>query len=137
MDSVSSFKNEKVKADKLSAKLQTELNSTLTQLNEANTKLDESIKRQNAIVVFGIQTNKNVYTLIMLAIILGLLGLIGILVIINKRNRSVAIHAKNEYTELKEEFDVYKKHALDRYTKINTELHHTRLELNRKFQMRS
>jgi hypothetical protein len=42
------------------------------------------------------------------------------------------VRTKKEYDELKEEYGVHKKNALDRYTKMNMELLKTRLELNKK-----
>ncbi len=106
-------------------------------MEESKAKLDESLKWQNSIVVLGIPTNKTVFTYIVYGIILALLALLGLAYLINKRSGRIARIAKNEYIELKEEFDAYKKNSLERYTRINTELHHTRLELNRKFQIRS
>lgn len=137
MDSVSVFKDAKIETAKLNSSLQNELNATTAQLKETKGKLNESQKRQNAITVFGIYTNKNVYTLIMSGIILGLLALIGLSFLFNKRSRVLAREAKKDYDELKEEFEIYKKNSLARYTQINTELHHTRLELNRKIPIRS
>ena len=137
MDSVSVFKNEKIETTKLNASLQNELNFAKSQMQDTKAKLDESLKRQNAISVFGIYTNKNVYTLIMSGIIMGLLGIIGLFFLLNKRSRIIAREAKRDYDELKEEFEIYKKNSLARYTQINTELHHTRLELNRKVKIRS
>jgi len=137
MDSVSVFKNEKIETAKLNASLQNELNFAKSQMQDTKAKLDESLKRQNAISVFGIYTNKNVYTLIMSGIIMGLLGIIGLFFLLNKRSRIIAREAKRDYDELKEEFEIYKKNSLARYTQINTELHHTRLELNRKVKIRS
>lgn len=137
MDSVSAFKNEKIASAKLNTALQNDLSTANKQLEEVNAKLEESIDRQNAISVFGIYTNKNVYTFIMSAIILGLLAVLGLSFLLSKRSRVVSREAKKEFDELKEEFEMYKKNSLARYTKINTELHHTRLELNRKFQIRS
>lgn len=137
MDSVSVFKNAKIETTKLNASLQSELSSVTAQLQETKEKLGESEKRQNAISVFGIYTNKDVYTLTMSGIILGLVALIGLSFLLNKRSRVLAREAKKDYDELKEEFEIHKKNSLARYTQINTELHHTRLELNRKVPVRS
>ena len=137
MDSVLVFKNEKIKSAMLNVSLQTELETAINQMEESKAKLDESLKWQNSIVVLGIPTNKTVFMYIVYGIILALLVLLSLAYLINKRSGRIARIAKNEYIELKEEFDAYKKNSLERYTRINTELHHTRLELNRKFQIRS
>ena len=105
-------------------------NNKLTQ--ETQIKLEESIKNQNSIRVFGIYINKDVYSITMYIIILGVLALAGIVFLLFIRSNKTTAHTKREYNELKEEFELQKKNSLDRYTKINTELHKTRMELNRK-----
>lgn len=112
--------------------LQNELKSNVTQTNEIQKKLDESIKNQHSINVLGMQINKNVYSFSMYAFILGVLALAAIVFLMFKRSNAITMRTKKEYDELKEEFEVHKKNALERYTKMNMELHKTRLELNKK-----
>lgn len=112
--------------------LQTELRANTAQTKEIQSKLDESIKNQDSISVLGMQINKSVYSFSMYAFILGVLVLAGIVFMLFKRSNTITKHTKKEYDELKEEFEVHKKNALDRYTKMNMELHKTRLELNKK-----
>jgi peptidoglycan hydrolase CwlO-like protein len=131
-DSISFFKNEvSVKASKVNS-LQNELNSTNKQLEDTKVDLEKSIKNQNAIEVFGQNIDKTIYTFIIYMFILALLVLLGILFLLYKRSINVTARTKKEYNELKEEFEVHKKNALERYTKINMELHHTRLKMNKK-----
>lgn len=112
--------------------LQSELKSNVTQTREIQNKLDESIKNQNSIGVLGKQIHKNVYSFTMYAFILGVLALSAIVFLMFKRSNTITVRTKKEYDELKEEYEVHKKNALDRYTKMNMELHKTRLELNKK-----
>lgn len=112
--------------------LQTELRANTAQTKEIQSKLDESIKNQDSISVLSMQINKSVYSFSMYAFILGVLVLAGIVFMLFKRSNTITKHTKKEYDELKEEFEVHKKNALDRYTKMNMELHKTRLELNKK-----
>lgn len=112
--------------------LQNELKVNKTNTAELQSKLDTSIKHQNAITVFGLHIEKNTYAVILYSIILGLLAVAGVVFMLFKRSNSITKHTKKEYTELKEEFETHKKNALDRYTKMNMELHKTRLELNKK-----
>jgi hypothetical protein len=105
-------------------------NNKLTQ--ETQFKLDESIKHQDSIEVFGMHINKNVYSVSMYIFILAVLVIAGIAFLLFIRSNKTTKHTKKEYKELKEEFEIHKKNSLDRYTKINTELHKTRMELNRK-----
>lgn len=112
--------------------LQAELRANTAQTTEIQSKLDESIKNQDSISVLGIQINKSVYSYSMYAFILGVLVLAGIVFLLFKRSNAITVRTKKEYDELKEEFETHKKNALDRYTKMNMELHKTRLELNKK-----
>ncbi|HKI89621.1 MAG TPA: hypothetical protein VKA38_11385 [Draconibacterium sp.] len=131
-DSISVLHKEiKDKANQIIS-LKNELSSTNNQLETAKVELDNSIKNQNAIEVFGQNIQKNIYTFIMSVIILALLVFLGILFLLFKRSSKVTARTKKDYNELKHEFEIHKKNALERYTKINMELHHTRLKLNKK-----
>lgn len=131
-DSVNVLK--KNNADKATAikELQTQINSTNNQLKEIEADLELSIKNRNSIEVFGLNVEKGIYTLVMSLIIIILIAFMMILYLMYSRSNKVTIRTKKDYNELKEEFEVHKKDALDRYTKINMELHHTRLKLKNK-----
>jgi chromosome segregation ATPase len=131
-DSIKVLENEvSDKANQVKS-LQDELNSTNQQLENTKVELNTSIKNQNAIEVFGQKINKSIYTFFMYMFILALLVFLGILFLLYKRSNSVTARTKKDYNELKEEFEIHKKNALERYTKINMELHHTRLNLKKK-----
>jgi len=132
MDSVAVL--EKTVADNLSqiGSLQKDLKTNRIQTEEIQEKLDESIKLQNSITVLGMNINKSVYSLTMYAFILGVLVLAVIVFLLFKRSNSITVRTKKEYEELKEEFEIHKKNSLDRYTKMNMELHKTRMELQKK-----
>ncbi len=131
-DSVTVLENEITQKAGAVNSLQNELNSANQQLQNAKKELDTSVKNQNAISVFGMNVEKSIYTLIMSLIILGLLVFVGIVFLLYKRSNKVTHRTKKDYNELKEEFEVHKKNALERYTKLNMELHHTRMELNKR-----
>lgn len=131
-DSILVFKNEVVNKANQVKSLQNELSSTNKELEKTKVELGNSIKNQNAIEVFGLNIQKSIYTFVISMFILGLLVLLGILFLLYKRSIKVTARAKKEYNELKEEFEIHKKNALERYTKINMELHHTRLKMNKK-----
>ena len=130
-DSVNVLENDIANKTNTINSLQNELNSTNDKLENTKVELNTSIKNQNAIGVFGKQIHKSIYTLFMSLIIFALLVVLGIVFMLYKRCNKVTARTKKDYNELKEEFEVHKKNALERYTKINTELHHTRLELNK------
>jgi len=109
--------------------LEAELVSTNQQLNNTKAELESSIKNRNNIVIMGQNVDKSIYTVTMFMIILALLALLGVLFILYKRSNNVTVRTKKDYQDLKGEYETHKKSALDRYTKINTELHHTRMKL--------
>ncbi len=111
--------------------LQNQLSENNAQTREIQEKLDVSIKNQESIGVFGVMLHKNTYTLIMSTIILGLLVLLAFVFLMFKRSHNITSKTKKDYEELKQEFETHRKNALDRYTKINMELHQTRLELKK------
>lgn len=112
--------------------LQAQLNSINNQLKETEENLELSIKNRNSIEIFGINIEKGLYTLIMSFIIFVLIGFLVVLYFMYNRSNKVTIRTKKDYDELKEEFEAHKKESLERYTKINMELHHTRLELKKR-----
>ena len=112
--------------------LQNELNLTNNRLEETKSELETSIKNRNSITVFGQKIDKSIYTLIMSLLIFGLLVFVVVLYLLFKRSHKVTVKTRKEYDELKQEFEVHKKNALERYTKINMELHQTRMELNKR-----
>lgn len=131
-DSVGVLENEiQIKAGKID-ELQNDLRSIQQQLADTNTELDASVKSKNSIEVFGLNVEKSVYTLFMSMIILALLIALGVLFLLFKRSNTITRKTQKDYNGLKEEFETHKKNSLVRYTKINTELHHTRMELNRR-----
>jgi len=101
-------------------------------VNETQEKLDQSQKLQNSITVLGMNINKGVYSVSMYLFIVAVLALAGIIFMMYKRSHRTTRQTQKEYDELKQEYEDHKKTALDRYTKINMELHKTRLELQKK-----
>jgi hypothetical protein len=132
MDSVKMYETTIISNKTQISSLQKELAQNAAVTKETQAKLDESIKLQNAITVFGLPIEKTTYAVILYSIILGLLVLTGVVFLMFKRSNTVTVNTKKEYAELKEEFEAHKKSSLDRYTKMNMELHKTRLELNKK-----
>ncbi|QIA07331.1 hypothetical protein [Draconibacterium halophilum] len=111
--------------------LNSELSTRDEQMSTLQQQLDESLKLQNSIVFLGMPINKNAYSVTMYLLIAGVLVLAGFVFLLYKRSLAVTHRTKKDYDELKEEYEVHKKNALERYTKINMELHQTRLEQKR------
>lgn len=131
-DSISVFKDEVQEYKKELNVAKNELNTKIKETEEIQAKMDTSIQRENSIKVFGSYVNKGMYTLTMYLFILTVLVLSAIVFILYKRSNKITRQIKKDYNELKEEYEVHKKNALDRYVKMNIELNKTRLELNKK-----
>ncbi len=131
-DSISVLQKEVLDNKDQMFSLQNELNAKIEEVEKIQTELNESIKRVNSITIFGVNINKSVYSLIMYLFILGVLMLAGMVFLLYKRSNKITRYTKNEFNELKEEFEIHKKNSLDRYTKMNMELHKTRMALNKK-----
>ena len=111
--------------------LNSEISSKAAQMNTLQEELDESLKLQNSIVFLGMKIDKSAYSVTMYLLIAGVLVLAGFVFLLYKRSLSVMRRTKKDYEELKEEYETHKKNALERYTKMNMELHQTRLELKK------
>jgi len=109
-----------------------ELASKQALIDETQGNLDESKRLQDSISVLGLNINKTVYSTVMYLLILGVLVLAGFIYMLFKRSNKLTRETKKEFNELKAEYEEHKKQALDRYTKINMELHKTRMELQKK-----
>lgn len=108
---------------------QAELREKQATIESVEESLAVSQKLQNSITLFGANINKNLYSTVMYLLILGALVFAGFMYLLFIKSHKVTKHTKTEYDELKAEYEAHKKSALDRYTKINMELHKTRLEL--------
>lgn len=112
--------------------LQDELNNKIKETGEIQAKLDSSFERENSINVLGAYVSKRMYSLTMYILILTALVISAITFILYKRSNNVTKRIKKDYEDLKEEYEIHKKSALERYVKINTELTKARMELNRR-----
>ena len=109
-----------------------ELAQRQSMVNETQKNLDESKRLQNSISFLGMAVNKNVYSTTMYLLILAVLAFAGFMYMLFQKGLKSTRRTRKEYDELKLEYEEHKKTALDRYTKINMELHKTRLELQKK-----
>ena len=82
------------------------LNSTL---ETTNTRLENVTRTKNSISVLGMEVNKSTYNIIMWLIIIGLAAILVLGFIVLKRNLSVTLNIKKELSELKDEFQAYRK----------------------------
>jgi ABC-type glycerol-3-phosphate transport system permease component len=89
------------------------LNNTIDSLRVSlvttKTGLEESIRTKNSISVLGMEVNKTIYNSVIWTVLAGLLALFVVGFLIFKHNLSVTHNTKNEYSELKNEYENYRK----------------------------
>jgi hypothetical protein len=131
-DSVAVMEKKVLEGKNQIKELQDDLNSKIKETEEIQTKLNTSITREHSFNFLGTYISKGMYSLSMYIIILTALIISAITFILYKRSNNITKRIKKDYFELKEEFEIHKKNALERYVKINTELTRARQELNRR-----
>jgi len=131
-DSIAVYEKQVTKSMDQVKELKDELDSKIKETQEIQSKLDRSLQLENSISVFGVDVNKSVYSTSMYLLIIGVLLVAGLLFLLYKRSNRITSNTKKDYEDLKEEFEIHKKNALDRYVKINTELTKARMDLNRR-----
>lgn len=131
-DSIAVYENQVEISENQVKELEDELNAKMEETKAIQAKLDRSIQLENSISLFGADINKTIYSTSMYVLILGVLLVAGLLLLLYRRSNKITHKTKRDLEDLKEEFEVHKKNALDRYVKINNELTRARMELNRK-----
>jgi hypothetical protein len=92
-----------------STKLNMTIDSLRSDLESTKSKLDEMTTTKNSIKVIGMEINKQNYNKFMWTVVLGLIAALLIGIFIFNRNLSVTSNTKNEFQELKNEFEAYRK----------------------------
>jgi len=85
------------------------IDSLRVSLEKTKASLEESIRTKNSISVLGMEVNKTIYNSVIWTVLAGLLALFVVGFLIFKHNLSVTHNTKNEYSELKNEFENYRK----------------------------
>ncbi len=121
IDSVSLLKAEINELSSNGRSLQARIDSLGSALKGSATELGRVTATRNSIRLFGMEINKTAYNAITWTIILALLALSGILAATLRRNLSVTSSAKKEVTELREEFEAYRKSSREAREKMSME----------------
>lgn len=111
--------------------LQKEIDKINTTLAKTTKKLEETNKSKQEIAFLGLPTNKTTYKVIMWGIVLILL--VGLILFIYKFKNShvVTNEAEKDLQDIREEFDEYRKSALEKQQKMGRMLQDERNKLQR------
>ena len=86
-------------------------------LEAAVTEKDKAIAERDSLSFLGLMLGKNLYNLIVWSVIGGLVVLLALLFFLFKRAQVIASQKRSELTELKAEFETYKKTSRERFEK--------------------
>lgn len=78
---------------------------------------DQAIAERDSLSLFGIMMGKSFYNLLLWSVIGGLLVLLALVFILFKRANVIARQKKSELTEMKDEYEEYKKTSRERFEK--------------------
>lgn len=99
------------------------LNHTIDSLNSSlettKIRLEEITRTKNSISILGLDVNKITYNTIMWIIIAGLAGLLVMGFLAFKRNHIVTINTRKELSEMKNEFEAYRKASREAREKMS------------------
>lgn len=111
----------------------TELESNITglktDLTSTQGKLDDSLKREDSFSTLGLSVSKGSFATIMYFLTILLLIGVGVLFFLYKQSHKITNEAKEKFEDLDKEFDLHKKNNLERFTKLNRELHDAKMKL--------
>jgi hypothetical protein len=106
----------------LSAK-NAEIDSLKLNIKSVNEELGNVNNEKNSIGFIGISMSKSAYNSLMWSIIIGLALLLLIFIALFKRSHVVTTQTKTDLAELKDEFEAFRKKALEREEKIVRKYH--------------
>jgi hypothetical protein len=85
-------------------------------------KLNDAIAKETSISVFGVQLQKNIYSIILYSIILLLLAATSFFIYKFKNSSVITSTSKSNLEDVENEFNVFRKKALEREQKLRREL---------------
>jgi hypothetical protein len=103
------------------AVLKLTIDSLGSDLEATKTRLEEVTRTKNSITMLGLEVNKLTYNSIMWLIILGLAAILVIGFLVFSRNLASIRNINKELSDLKEEFQVYRKSAREAREKMSME----------------
>lgn len=119
LDTLKKLKSSLKENTQLIAGHKANIDSVKAQLQSANNKLDETYREKNSIRFLGILMSKEAFTK-MMWIIVGILAIVlAIFVILFKRSNKVTLLNKATLQETREEFEKYRKRALEREQELS------------------
>ena len=118
LDSLKTIKKELKKTQKLAQSKDGLLDSLKTELAKTKEDLSTVTKEKDSFRLFGILMSKTTYSSFMWIVILSLSGLLVFFILLFKRNHVITSQTKTSLSEVKEEFETFRKRSLGREEKM-------------------
>ncbi len=122
VDSLHTFKKELANERLQVSTQKDEINALNTKLTKANETINTLEKEKSSVSFLGMQMNKGAYKGLVWTIIAGLLGTLLFFIYRFRNSNLVTVETRKNLEELQEEFEAYKKRALEREQKVRREL---------------
>ncbi len=122
VDSLHTFKKELANERLQVSTQKDEINALNTKLTKANETINSLEKEKSSVSFLGMQMNKGAYKGLVWTIIAGLLGTLLFFIYRFRNSNLVTVETRKNLEELQEEFEAYKKRALEREQKVRREL---------------
>jgi hypothetical protein len=108
------------------------IDSLNTALASNNTSLNSAIKEKDTLHFVGIPMDKTAYNGILWTIIGGLTFTLLIFILLYKRNHIITLQTRNDLIEVRNEFDTFRKRALEREESIVRKYHNELMQYKSK-----
>lgn len=118
LDTLKTLKKDLRTTKKLVLARDTQLDSLKSELTKTQENLSTVLKEKNSFRFIGILMSKQAYNSLVWFIILGLAVLLGFFILLFKRSNSVTSQTNKDLSELKEEFEIFRKRSLEREEKM-------------------
>lgn len=113
------------------AKQQSQIDKLQEKLNTANADLEQVNLEKDQIKFFGLPTDKGTYQTIMWLIVLGLVLILLFFIYRFKKSNALTKEAKHKLNENEEEFELYRKKALEKQQILGRQLQDERNKVNK------
>ena len=118
LDTLKTIKKELKTTQKLVQIKDDQLDSIKSELEKTKQDLAVTTNEKNSFRFLGILMGKNTYNSMVWLIILGLAGLLVFFVLLFKRSNMITSQTKRDLSELKDEFEDFRKRSLEREEKM-------------------
>lgn len=123
LDSMKSEKTKLIESKEVIVLKNKEIESLQTNLESTNEKLSQAIGEKDSMLLLGRSMNKAAYNSIMWTLIAGLAALLILYLILHRRSNAITFQTKKSLSELKGEYEDYRKRSLAREQKTVRKLY--------------